>query len=69
MVKANAEAVKVVVRCRPMNQKELDDGRKSIVQMNPATGLVQVNNPEPSAGDEGVKKFTFDKVFAPDVSL
>lgn len=35
---AAAEAVKVIVRCRPMNAKEESDGRQCIMEMNCKTG-------------------------------
>eukprot|EP01045_Picozoa_sp_COSAG04_P045530 COSAG04_NODE_16007_length_512_cov_2.227603_1_plen_39_part_10 len=28
------DCVKVVVRCRPMNRKEIEDGRERVVDMN-----------------------------------
>lgn len=38
--KKDPECVKVVVRCRPMSKKEIEDSRKRIVEMDTATGEV-----------------------------
>ena len=55
------DCVKVVVRCRPMNRKEIEDGRERVVDMNLKTNQVQVRNPK-QAGDAS-KPFTFDKIY------
>mmetsp|Transcript_12810 Transcript_12810/g.33988 ORF Transcript_12810/g.33988 Transcript_12810/m.33988 type:complete len:804 (+) Transcript_12810:279-2690(+) len=57
-----SEAVRVVVRCRPLNAKEQNDGRKRIVDMDVDAGQVKVSNPK---GDdhEPPKTFTFDQVY------
>ncbi|KAK7098411.1 kinesin-like protein KIF3B [Littorina saxatilis] len=56
-----AESVKVVVRCRPMNEKETRDGHERIVDMTVKKGLIEVRNPKHSA--EAPKSFTFDAVY------
>ncbi|EOD32389.1 hypothetical protein EMIHUDRAFT_230328 [Emiliania huxleyi CCMP1516] len=56
----NEEAVKVVVRCRPLNSTERADGRDTIVQMDAKMGSVSVHAPGSS---EPPKAFTFDMVF------
>mmetsp|Transcript_40494 Transcript_40494/g.89986 ORF Transcript_40494/g.89986 Transcript_40494/m.89986 type:complete len:782 (-) Transcript_40494:415-2760(-) len=62
MSKDKSEAVKVVVRCRPMNGKEKADGRQRIVDMDVDQGQVKVKNPK--ADDrEPPKAFTFDQVY------
>lgn len=54
--------LQVVVRCRPLNTKEHQDGRKTIVGMDVREGQVHVNNPK--AGPEEPKKsFTYDQVY------
>jgi hypothetical protein len=58
---AGREAVKVVVRCRPMNSKEKEDGRKPTVAVDPSVGSVEIRNPK--APEEEPKRFTFDSVF------
>ena len=46
MANANPqEAVRVVVRCRPLNSKEKADGRDTIVTMDQKTGQVSLRNP------------------------
>jgi Kinesin motor domain len=57
--------VQVVVRCRPLNTKEKQDGRKTIVSMEVRDGQVLVQNPK-SSYDEPAKSFTYDQVYGGD---
>ena len=57
---ANTETVKVVIRCRPLSQKEMLANNEVVVNMKTKTGEVFVNKP---ASDEVPKQFTFDEVF------
>ena len=58
-----SEAVKVVVRCRPLNKRELGLGSKTVVDMD--CDMNQVTIWKPSGGRSGAarKTFTFDAVF------
>ncbi|KAF4099876.1 kinesin-like protein KIF3C [Onychostoma macrolepis] len=58
----NGEAVKVVVRCRPLNRKEDSMGYENIVQMDVKLGQVALRNPKAGLG-ELLKTFTFDAVY------
>ena len=58
------DCVRVVVRCRPLNEKEKGQGFKSIAKIDEVRGQVQVVNPNAPRG-EPPKTFTFDTVFAP----
>jgi kinesin family protein 3/17 len=58
----NMECVKVVVRCRPLNQKEVSDGHTCCVDMFPNKGLVEIKNPSLGPTDP-LKTFTFDAVY------
>uniref|UniRef100_A0A673G0P7 Kinesin-like protein n=1 Tax=Sinocyclocheilus rhinocerous TaxID=307959 RepID=A0A673G0P7_9TELE len=58
----NGEAVKVVVRCRPLNRKEESMGYEDIVQMDVKLGQVALRNPKAGLG-ELLKTFTFDAVY------
>ncbi|CAF3201396.1 unnamed protein product [Rotaria socialis] len=60
----NANNVKVVVRCRPMSNKELDNDHQEIVYVTETTGTIDVRPPH-NANDDGGKTFTFDYVFGP----
>ncbi|CAH1255107.1 kinesin-II 95 kDa subunit-like isoform X2 [Branchiostoma lanceolatum] len=62
MSKKNAESVKVVVRCRPLNQKEIKDGHQRCVDMDVPRGVIQITNPN-SRNTEPPKTFTFDAVY------
>ncbi|CAF1072642.1 unnamed protein product [Adineta ricciae] len=61
---ANAETVRVIVRCRPMNQRELDLNCQTIISMNTKINQVLLENIEQS--NEPPKQFTFDAVYAED---
>ena len=52
----------MVVRCRPLNGKEKEDGRVRIIDMDTNSGLVTLKNPKSEAGEQP-KTFTFDQVF------
>ncbi|KAK2889950.1 kinesin-like protein KIF3C isoform X1 [Channa argus] len=61
----SSEAVKVVVRCRPLNRKEESNGPAGgIVQMDLRLGQVILRNPRAPAS-EPQKTFTFDAVYDP----
>ncbi len=57
------EAVKVVVRCRPMNSKEVTEGRKSVINMQVNESQVTITNPDTTAISQDPKSFTFDAVY------
>ncbi|KAJ8017166.1 hypothetical protein DPEC_G00014930 [Dallia pectoralis] len=57
------ESVKVVVRCRPMNEKERAANFERVVQVDVKLGQVAVRNPRGSAAHEHPKVFTFDSVY------
>merc|ERR1719187_844255 len=58
----NMECVKVVVRCRPLNQKEVEDGHEACVSMFTDQGLIEIRNPSLGPTDP-LKTFTFDAVY------
>ena len=58
-----AEAVKVVVRCRPMSKTELGRGCFSIINVNEEVGSVSIAQP---SNAEDTKSFTFDASFGQD---
>ncbi|XP_066482857.1 kinesin-like protein KIF3C isoform X2 [Tiliqua scincoides] len=57
-----SEALKVVVRCRPMSRKEEAAGYERILEMDVKLGQVTLRNPKASPG-ELAKTFTFDAVY------
>ncbi|KAJ3373922.1 Kinesin-like protein kif3a [Allomyces arbusculus] len=73
----SAEAVKVVVRCRPFSEKERAAGHSCIVDVDEARNCVTITAPKltdgsgssdggkptPGAGADPPKSFTFDSVF------
>lgn len=60
-----SENIRVVVRCRPLNEKEQAAGCQSIVSVDPVQGSITVTNTHSSHG-EPPKMFTFDTVFGAD---
>uniref|UniRef100_A0A8C6YHA1 Kinesin motor domain-containing protein n=1 Tax=Naja naja TaxID=35670 RepID=A0A8C6YHA1_NAJNA len=53
-----SEAVKVIVRCRPLNEREKQLGCKVVINMDSARGQCFIQNP--TAEDDPPKQFTFD---------
>ncbi|XP_034230948.1 kinesin-like protein KIF3B isoform X2 [Thrips palmi] len=56
------ESVQVVVRCRPMNDRETREGHERVVDMFPTRGVVEIRNPREESR-ESIKTFTFDAVY------
>ncbi|CAH7440232.1 Kif17 [Phodopus roborovskii] len=56
-----SESVKVVVRCRPMNQRERELSCQTVVTVDCARGQCFIQNP--GAADEPPKQFTFDGAY------
>ncbi|KAM6174113.1 kinesin-like protein KIF17 [Erethizon dorsatum] len=56
-----SESVKVVVRCRPMNQRERELNCQSVVTVDSARGQCFIQNP--GAAAEPPKQFTFDGAY------
>lgn len=59
----NNEAVQVVVRCRPMNEKEIAAGYSCVVDCFPSRGAVEITNPNVKDSREGKKSFQYDAVY------
>nr|AUN27682.1 kinesin-like protein KIF3B [Phascolosoma esculenta] len=57
-----SETVKVVIRCRPMNEKEVAEYYDRVIEMNVDRGLIEIKNPKGPPG-EAPKRFTFDAVY------
>ncbi|XP_014669570.1 PREDICTED: kinesin-like protein KIF3B [Priapulus caudatus] len=60
--KKSDECVKVVVRSRPMNRKEIAEGFREVVHVDSKRGNVEVQNPKADR-TEPPKSFTFDAVY------
>jgi hypothetical protein len=56
-----SECVTVMVRCRPMNKKEIGNGSGTCIQIHKPQKQVEI-----SADDGDVKNYTFDAVYADD---
>ena len=65
--KKETEAIKVVVRVRPPNAKEIQDKRVIITAAKEVQGIIEVRDP---AGEPGrpPKQFAYDAVFSPSTS-
>ena len=58
-----AEAVKVIVRCRPLNNREKTLNCGTVVAMDEKIGQVALSKPGPEGKKEPPKTFSFDGVF------
>ncbi|XP_061469712.1 kinesin-like protein KIF17 isoform X4 [Rhineura floridana] len=56
-----SEAVKVIVRCRPLNEREKQLGCKVVVNMDSSRGQCFIQNPV--AAEDPPKQFTFDGAY------
>ncbi|XP_039184230.1 kinesin-like protein KIF17 isoform X1 [Crotalus tigris] len=56
-----SEAVKVIVRCRPLNEREKQLGCKVVINMDSARGQCFIQNP--IAEEDPPKQFTFDGAY------
>lgn len=61
------ECVQVVVRCRPMSKRELENTSKSneykqVVDVYPNRGVIEIQNPS-DVNRENPKMFTYDAVY------
>ena len=59
------ECVRVMVRARPMNSKEINHGSKNIVEVDKSVNQVIIKTPDDPDNPEG-RGFTFDAVYGPD---
>ncbi|CAF1241838.1 unnamed protein product [Rotaria magnacalcarata] len=60
----SSETVRVIVRCRPMNQREMDLKSQTIITMNTQLNHVMLEHIEQT--NEPPKQFTFDAVYPVD---
>jgi kinesin family member 3B len=60
-LKPNSECVRVVVRIRPISEKERQDGRKIVVFAQHDRSEITLH--PPGDGGEELKNFTFDQVY------
>ncbi|GAB1597339.1 kinesin-like protein KIF3A [Argonauta hians] len=60
----DSDNVRVAVRCRPLNEKEMSISCRNLVTVDVVRGTVSVENPSASQ-EEPIKMFTFDTVFGP----
>ncbi|XP_034060929.1 kinesin-like protein KIF3B [Gymnodraco acuticeps] len=59
----SSESIKVVVRCRPMNEKEKAAKFERVVSVDVKLGQIIVRNPREAAANEHPKVFTYDSVY------
>uniref|UniRef100_A0A0K0FJ41 Kinesin-like protein n=1 Tax=Strongyloides venezuelensis TaxID=75913 RepID=A0A0K0FJ41_STRVS len=57
----NSEAIKVIVRCRPLSEVEIKEGHQSIISIDTNRGVIEIKNPKDS--NETSKNFTFDAIY------
>ncbi|CAH1973146.1 unnamed protein product [Acanthoscelides obtectus] len=57
------ESVQVIVRCRPLSEKEIQAQCTTVVKMYPSRGVIEVENPKARSENEKNKIFTYDSVY------
>lgn len=57
------QCVQVVVRCRPIDEKEVSRGYTRVVDVFPSRGVVEIRHPRDDPSSDNVKVFTFDAVY------
>lgn len=57
------QCVQVVVRCRPMDEKETSRAYTRVVDVIPSRGVVEIRHPRDDPTSDNVKVFTFDAVY------
>ncbi|XP_071051018.1 kinesin-like protein Klp68D isoform X2 [Onthophagus taurus] len=57
------ESVQVVVRCRPISDKELESECTQVVNVYAKRGVIEVENPKAKTDNEKNKIFTYDGVY------
>lgn len=55
--------MQVIVRCRPLNEKEIDAKCTSVVKIYSSRGVIEVENPKARYENEKKKMFTYDAVY------
>ena len=60
----SGECVKVVVRCRPLSETEIKDGRVNVVKIDSQSVTIE----KPGSQQEPAKEFSFDYAFSPEIS-
>ncbi|KAK2964348.1 putative Kinesin-II 85 kDa subunit [Blattamonas nauphoetae] len=69
MSEGKEDNVQVVVRCRPLSQKEVDAKYKMCVHMNRATGSIRIVRPKDSQSSGNPEHtYTFDHIYPPDAT-
>ena len=54
--------MRVIVRVRPLNRKEIADGHEEVVRVDESASAIHIRDPDLSERDPP-KTFTFDAVF------
>lgn len=57
------QCVQVVVRCRPMDDKEASRNYSRVVEVSPSRGVVEIRSPRDDPSKDNGKTFTFDAVY------
>lgn len=55
--------MQVIVRCRPLSEKEIESKCISVVKMYSSRGVIEVENPKARSENERNKIFTYDAVY------
>ena len=58
------ECVKVMVRCRPMNEKEKGNGSQNVIEVDKSVNQIIITGEQ--KGGEQERAFTYDSVYGPE---
>ena len=61
---ASDECVRVMVRCRPMNSKESENGSKNVIEIDKTVNQIIISGAD--KGEDKERAFTYDAVYGPD---
>jgi kinesin family protein 3/17 len=63
MKENKSECIKVIVRCRPISEKEIAANHVRVVDVSPNEGTIQLKNPKQDVREDQPRIFTFDAVY------
>ncbi|CAH1126341.1 unnamed protein product [Ceutorhynchus assimilis] len=61
--KLSNESVQVIVRCRPLSLKEIQQECRNVIHIYSTRGVIEVQNPKAKSENERNKMFTYDAVY------
>ena len=63
MPPGNDECVRVMVRCRPMNRKETENGSRNVIEVDKQVNQIIIMSADEQDDNNANRVFTFDSVY------